>query len=71
MTPLKIVGLAILVLGVVLLFFAWRASNAPVEQLAEALTGRYSDRTMVYLFSGIAGVVIGGAALLKGYVRLR
>lgn len=70
MTPMKITGLAILTLGLVLLFLAWRASNAPVEQIAEALTGRYSDSTMMYLLSGIAGVVIGGATLFQGYVRV-
>jgi hypothetical protein len=41
----------------------YKASNAPVDQLSNALTGRFTDRTMWYLIAGIAAAV-GGAALV-------
>lgn len=65
MSPYRIIGLVVLALGGVLLLFAWRASNAPLEQVSEALTGRYTNNTMWYLISGIAGIVVGGALLLQ------
>lgn len=69
MSPTNIVGLVALAVGAMLLFFAWRASQAPVDQLSEALTGRFTDNTMLYLLGGIAGIVVGVGLLLRGYAR--
>jgi len=38
----------------------------PVEQISEALTGRFTGNTMWYLVSGVIGIVAGGALLLLG-----
>jgi len=62
----RILGLVALIVGGVLLFFAWRASNTPVEQVSEALTGRFTNNTMWYLVGGLIGVVAGLALLLRG-----
>lgn len=67
MTQTTIAGLIVLAVGTVLLFFAWRASNTPVEQVSEALTGRFTGNTMWYLLGGVVGVVAGGALLLRGF----
>ncbi|WP_371039419.1 MULTISPECIES: DUF3185 family protein [unclassified Rhodosalinus] len=67
MTLPSIIGAVALVVGVALLFFAWRASNAPVEQMSEALTGRFTGNTMWYLIGGVIGVVAGGGLLLRGF----
>jgi protein-S-isoprenylcysteine O-methyltransferase Ste14 len=69
MTQSSIIGLVALAVGIVLLFFAWRASNAPLEQVSEALTGRYSDRTMWFFVGGIIVVVAGAALLYRGLSR--
>jgi len=66
MSQSRILGIVALALGGVLLIFAWRAANAPIEQVTEALTGRYTNNTMWFLLAGIAGVVVGGALLLQG-----
>lgn len=58
-----IAGLVSLVLGAVLLTLAYHASNAPIEQLSNTLTGHYSDQTTLYIAVGVVGVV-GGAFLL-------
>lgn len=61
-----IAGIVLLALGAVLLLFAWRASTAPVEQLSDALTGRYTNNTMWFVLTGIVGVVAGAALLMRG-----
>ena len=70
MTQTNIIGLVVLAVGIILLFFAWRASNTPVEQVSEALTGRFTGNTMWYLIGGVIGVVAGGALLVRGFARV-
>ena len=65
----RILGAALLAIGVVLLIFAYRASNAPLDQISAALTGRYSSQTMWYLILGIGGVIGGGLLFLTGSRR--
>lgn len=67
MSQSSIIGIVSIALGAVLLFFAWRASNTPVEQISEALTGRYTENTMLYVLGGVAGIVIGLVLLFRGY----
>lgn len=66
MSQSRILGLVALIVGGVLLFFAWRASSTPVDQVSEALTGRFTNNTMWYLVGGLIGVVAGLALLLRG-----
>lgn len=69
MTQTKIIGVVALAIGAVLLYFAWQGSNAPIDQMSEALTGRYTGSTMWYLLGGLVGVMAGGALLYRGYSR--
>jgi hypothetical protein len=62
----KIAGLVLLVVGAVLLYFGFQASDAPLEQARETLTGDYSDQTLLYLVGGAAAAVGGLARLLFG-----
>lgn len=66
MTLGRIIGAVLLVIGIVLVFFALQAADAPVEKVTEALTGRYTQRTMWYWILGIAGIVGGGLLLFFG-----
>ncbi len=66
MTQSRIVAVIALAIGAALLFFAWQGSAAPVDQVSEALTGRYTDATMWYLVGGIACVAGGVVLLLRG-----
>ena len=59
----KILGLVLLVVGAVLLYYGAQATDAPLEQAREQLTGDYSDQTMIYLICGTAAFV-GGLAML-------
>lgn len=60
MRTIQILGAAFLVVGVILLGFAYHASNAPMEQLSNTVTGHYSDRTMWYAVLGGVAAVSGG-----------
>lgn len=62
-----IAGIVILVVGMVLLGFAFNASNSPIERLSDTLTGRYSNQTMWYFVSGVAAAVGGGLLVMLQY----
>lgn len=63
-------GIAILVVGVVLLVFGYNSSETPVDQISNTLTGRYTDTTMWYIIVGIAMVVAGGFMSFFGARRV-
>ena len=65
----QILGAVALVIGLVLLGLAYHASNAPMEQVSNAITGRFTDQTMWYLILGIAAAV--GGVLLVAFGRRR
>jgi hypothetical protein len=66
MNSRKILGLVLLVVGAVLLYFGLQATDAPFEEARETLTGDYSDQTMLYLIGGAAAAVGGLAMLVIG-----
>jgi LPXTG-motif cell wall-anchored protein len=65
----QILGIVALVIGLVLLGFAYHASNAPLDQVSDALTGHFTDQTMWYLILGIVAAV--GGVLLVAFGRRR
>lgn len=66
MNQMKTVGLILLVLGAILLYFGYNAATSPMEELGEAVTGRYSDETMMYLIAGGVSGIVGIFMLLRG-----
>jgi hypothetical protein len=65
----RILGVVLLVVGAVLLYFGWHATDAPLEQARETVTGKYSDRTTLYLIGGAAAAVAGLVMMLFGARR--
>ncbi len=55
----KIAGLVLLVAGAIALYFGFQATDAPLEEVRETLTGEYSDQTMLYLIGGAVAAVAG------------
>lgn len=53
-------GIVVLILGAVLLGFAYQFSEAPMDQLSNALTGHYTGTTVWYAAAGFAALVSGG-----------
>ncbi len=62
----RIVGIVILAVGIILLVFAFNASRAPIDQISETFTGRFTQTTMTYLIIGIIAVIGGGLLALSG-----
>ena len=58
--PKQVVGLVLLVVGVIFLYFGWQSSQSVGDQVTEAVTGRFTDATMWYLIGGAAAIVAGG-----------
>ena len=62
----QILGAVILVVGVVVLGFAFNAADAPVERISESLTGKYTDSTMQYFVLGSIAAIGGGLLFAFG-----
>lgn len=62
MSPARIVGIVILVIGLIMLFFGWQATESFGEQVRETFTGQFSDSTQWYLIGG-AALTVGGLLL--------
>jgi len=66
MTMNRIFGILAFAIGVALLLFAYHSTNAPLEKLANTITGRYSSETMWYFGIGIVAAVGGGLMAMFG-----
>jgi drug/metabolite transporter (DMT)-like permease len=66
MKPIQMCGVVIAVIGVLLLGFAYQASNAPLDQLSNTFTGRYTNQTMWYFVLGAAAALGGVLMALFG-----
>ena len=66
MSSNQIIGILLVAVGIFLLVFGYNASQAPLDQLSEAFTGKYRDSTMVYLAGGLISLVAGGALAMLG-----
>lgn len=65
MTPYRIGGIVLLVLGAVLLIIGLNSSDSVADQVSETFTGRFTDSTMWYIIGG-AGLGLMGLLLLVG-----
>ncbi len=61
MSPQRIIGIAALVVGVVLLIIGLNASDSLADQVSDTFTGRFTKGTTWYIVGGIG---IGVAGLL-------
>ncbi len=59
MGPGRVIGIALLALGVVLLFFGFTASNSLVDQASKTFTGQFTNQTMWLIIGGIVSAVVG------------
>lgn len=59
----QIIGIVFMIVGAILLYFGYQASQSVGEQMVETLTGRFTRETTWYFILGVAGV-IGGALML-------
>lgn len=66
MSTAKLAGLVLVVVGGILLYFGYSATESALESVTETVTGRFSDRTTMYLVGGAACAVVGAGLLLFG-----
>lgn len=58
----RILGVMLAVAGAVVLWMGLKAKDSLTERASEALTGRYSERTTLYLAGG--GAALAGGVLM-------
>jgi len=56
----QIIGIVLVVVGLILLYFGYQSSQSLGDQVTEAVTGRFTDGTMWFIIAGAAAVVAGG-----------
>ena len=66
MSTSKLAGLVLVVVGGILLYLGYSASGSAFETVTETVTGRYTDRTTLYLVGGAACAVVGAGLLIFG-----
>ena len=59
MSPQRIIGAAVLVVGIVLLIVGLNASHSVADQVSDTFTGRFTQATTWYIIGGIAAGVLG------------
>lgn len=62
----KILAIVLLVVGAVLLFFAYQQSQSLGDQVSEAFTGRFTDSTIWFIILGAASAAAGVGLLVFG-----
>lgn len=62
----RLVGIALVVVGAILLYFGYEASQSIAEEARRELTGSYSDDTTRYFIGGGAAAILGLLLALFG-----
>jgi len=65
MNLFRVFGIAILVVGAILIVFGIRSTDKVSEKVVEGVTGHYTDTTMWYIIGGIALVIVGGGLIVR------
>lgn len=67
MSPQRIFGIALLLVGIVLVIVGLNASDSMADQISNTFTGKYTDRTTWYILGGVLLAVVGVlAAVVPG-----
>ena len=59
MSPHRIIGAVVMVVGIVLLIMGLNASHSVVDRASDFWTGRFTEATTWYIIGGIAAGVLG------------
>ncbi len=60
----QVLGFSAFAIGVLLLVFGLDATDTPLDQVYNSMTGRYTDTTMWYIVGGFAAIVLGSLVFL-------
>lgn len=71
MSATKLIALAILALGIVLLIYGVSALDSFSSDVSRFFTGSPTDKTIWLMIGGVAAIVVGLFGLLHGQSKLR
>jgi hypothetical protein len=66
MSPQRILGLVLLVVGVALLIVGMNSSHSLADHMSNTFTGRFTQTTTWYIIGGIASGVFGLLLVMVG-----
>jgi hypothetical protein len=66
MSSSRILGIVLLVVGGLLLYFGLSATDSVTESVKEGVTGRYTDRTTLNIVGGAVCAIAGVFLALRG-----
>lgn len=64
-SPMKIISIALIVIGVGLAFWGYQSSGSIASQLSHSLTGSYTDKVMTFYIGGAVSFFVGLYLLMK------
>jgi hypothetical protein len=59
MSPPRIIGIVLLIIGVIVMVWGMNASHSVADQVSNTFTGRFTQTTTWYIIGGIAAAVFG------------
>ncbi|MEI8198060.1 MAG: DUF3185 family protein [Phycisphaerae bacterium] len=66
MSPQRIIGVILLIVGVALFLVGMNSSHSMADQLSNAFAGRFTDHTTWYIIGGIVVGIVGFSMMLLG-----
>jgi hypothetical protein len=67
MTPQRIFGAVLLVLGIICVVIGMNSSHSLIDQLTSAFTGHFTDYTTWFVISGVVAATVGlGMVMFSG-----
>ena len=64
MTARRIVGMALIVVGIVLVVIGLNSTDSVADKVHEAFTGRYTQKTLTWILGGVGTSVVGAVVAL-------
>ena len=71
MSTNKLIALAILALGIVLMIYGVSALDSFSSDVSRFFTGSPTDKSIWLMIGGVAAIVVGQFGLLRGQPKLR
>ena len=66
MSPQRIGGIVLLVVGVILLIVGINAADSVRDQVSNFFTGKFTDSTIWYMVGGVGLAIVGAVLLIFG-----
>lgn len=64
----RVIGVSLFVIGIVFLVIGINSTQSVADRVVEEVSGRYTDKTMIYLVVGALMVITGG---IVGFRRVK